>query len=69
MWCWGKSGDGANGEKKALNKSKIISDSNWIVGDKNMSKFDLYVDKNTGEILIYRKGGIGDGISTGEFIK
>ncbi|WP_455813359.1 polymorphic toxin type 33 domain-containing protein [Pseudomonas graminis] len=31
--------------------------------------YDIYVDKNSGELWIFRKGGQGNGIATGEFIK
>jgi len=31
--------------------------------------YDIYVDKSTGELWIFRKGGQGNGIATGEFIK
>ncbi|MRT58238.1 hypothetical protein GJV11_19175 [Enterobacteriaceae bacterium RIT693] len=40
-----------------------------IVGKKNISKYDIYIDKETGELWIFRKGGTGEGIPTGEFIK
>ena len=40
-----------------------------IVGKKNISKFDIYVDKDTGQLWVYRKGGKGKGIATGEYIK
>jgi len=39
------------------------------VGKKNMSRADIYVDKKTGELFVFRKGGHGAGIPTGEFIK
>lgn len=40
-----------------------------ILGPKAEIKlFDLYKDTKTGEILILRKGGIGEPISTGEYI-
>ncbi len=35
----------------------------------SISKYDLYKDVATGEILILQKGGIGTPIRTGEFIK
>jgi filamentous hemagglutinin len=37
--------------------------------DKNLSQYDIYVDKGTGELYVFRKGGVGEGIPTGEFIK
>ncbi|WIW71984.1 hemagglutinin repeat-containing protein [Anaerosinus gibii] len=40
-----------------------------FVGKKNIARYDLYVDKDTGELLIYLKGGKGEGLSTGEYIK
>ena len=35
----------------------------------SISRYDLYKDKLTNEILIFLKGGKGDGIQTGEFLK
>ena len=41
-----------------------------ILGKKApISQYDIYVDKATGELLIFKKGGKGVGIPTGEFIK
>ena len=40
-----------------------------FVGKKNIARYDLYVDKDTGELCIYLKGGKGEGIPTGEYIK
>jgi RHS repeat-associated protein len=40
-----------------------------FLGVKNISKYDLYKHSNTGEILIFGKGGKGTPISTGYFIK
>ncbi|MBS9434690.1 adhesin, partial [Photorhabdus hainanensis] len=40
-----------------------------VVGKKNISKYDIYVNKETGELWVFRKGGTGEGIPTGEFIK
>lgn len=34
-----------------------------------IAEYDLYRDKKSGEILIYRKGGKGEGIPTGQYIK
>lgn len=31
--------------------------------------YDIYVDKDNGQLWIFRKGGKGEGIPTGEFIK
>ncbi len=31
--------------------------------------YDIYVDKDSGQLWIFRKGGTGEGIPTGEFIK
>ncbi|EOC1339941.1 hypothetical protein ACI09V_003548 [Cronobacter dublinensis] len=30
--------------------------------------YDIYVDKNSGQLWIFRKGGKGEGIPTGEYI-
>ncbi|MGM7636585.1 RHS repeat-associated core domain-containing protein [Bacillus sp. Hm123] len=37
---------------------------NEYVGRKNIAHYDIYVDKNTGRLLIYRKGGKGEPITT-----
>lgn len=34
-----------------------------------IAEYDIYVDKNTGELFILKKGGKGVEIATGEFIK
>ena len=39
-----------------------------FIGRNNISKFDLYRDTNTGEILIFGKGGKGVPMNTGYFI-
>jgi hypothetical protein len=49
-----------------INAHELKSD---IVGNKNMSKYDLYVETDTGEIFVFKKDGIGEGISTGIYIK
>ncbi len=40
-----------------------------VLGNKGISKYDLYVDKDSGMLWIYRKGGVGDPIPTYEYIK
>jgi len=40
-----------------------------FVGKKNIAHYDLYVDKETGQLFVYRKGAKGEGIPTGEYIK
>jgi len=52
--------------KKGFNPHKLKED---LVGRKKVSQYDIYVNKDTGELWIYRKGGIGEGMSTGEYIK
>ena len=39
-----------------------------FVGKNNISRFDLYKDSMTGEVLILRKGGTGTPIHTGKYI-
>lgn len=34
-----------------------------------IAQYDLYKHTDTGEILIFKKGGVGEPIFTGEFIK
>lgn len=41
-----------------------------VLGKKaSISQYDIYVEKSTGELIIFKKGGKGEGIPTGEFIK
>ena len=40
-----------------------------LVGKKNISHYDLYVDKDSGMLWLYRKGGKGGPMPTYEFIK
>ncbi|WP_221772043.1 polymorphic toxin type 33 domain-containing protein [Listeria booriae] len=40
-----------------------------IMGKKNGSKYDIYVDNDTGQLWVFRKGGIGEGTPTGDYIK
>ncbi|MDC9591401.1 polymorphic toxin type 33 domain-containing protein [Xenorhabdus sp. XENO-10] len=35
----------------------------------SIAEYDIYIDKNTRELIIYRKGGTGEGIHTGEYIR
>jgi len=40
-----------------------------FLGDGKNSNYDIYINKDSGELWIFRKGGKGDGIATGEYIK
>ena len=40
-----------------------------MIGNKNIAQFDLYVDKDTGMLWLYRKKGVGEPIPTYEYIK
>ncbi|UII55673.1 DNRLRE domain-containing protein [Cytobacillus spongiae] len=41
-----------------------------VLGKKaKISQYDIYKDKRTGQLYIYKKGGKGTGIPTGEYIK
>ncbi|CNI22116.1 Uncharacterised protein [Yersinia frederiksenii] len=40
-----------------------------FLGDGKNSNYDIYVDRDSGQLWIFKKGGNGDGIPTGEFIK
>ncbi|WP_099716688.1 polymorphic toxin type 33 domain-containing protein [Clostridium sp. LS] len=40
-----------------------------FVGKNNIAHYDIYVDKETGMLWIYRKGGKGEPIPTYEYIK
>lgn len=53
-------------KKQGIDAHELKSD---FVGNKNISKYDLYVETETGEIFIYRKGAKGQGIATGDYIK
>ena len=35
----------------------------------SIAEYDIYINKDTGELFIFKKGGKGVGIPTGEFIK
>lgn len=39
-----------------------------FLGDGKNSNYDLYINKDSGEIWIFKKGGKGNGIPTSEFI-
>jgi predicted phage-related endonuclease len=54
-----------------LKKSRIDAHQlkkDFLGNKAKISRYDLYKDTNTGEILILQKGGIGSPIRTGEFI-
>lgn len=53
-------------KKNGIDAHKLKAD---CVGKTNISKYDLYVDKDTGMLWIYRKGGKGEPIPTYEYIK
>ena len=38
-------------------------------GSRSNSKYDIFIDKKSGELLLFRKGGLGDGVRAGYFIK
>ena len=40
----------------------------WLGKNAPIAEYDIYKNKETGELEIYKKGGKGDGIPTGEFI-
>lgn len=52
-------------KRSGLDAHRIKDD---VVGG-NLSKYDIYVDKDTGQLWVYGKGGKGEGIPTGEYIK
>ena len=54
-------------KKNNIDAHKLKQD---ILGKKaDISKYDIYMDKNTKELYVFQKGGVGSGIPTGEFIK
>ncbi|WP_051515133.1 RHS repeat-associated core domain-containing protein, partial [Fervidicella metallireducens] len=53
-------------KKNGIDAHKLKAE---VVGKNNVSKYDIYVDKDTGQLWVYRKKGIGEGIRTGEYIK
>ncbi|MEX9563175.1 polymorphic toxin type 33 domain-containing protein [Morganella morganii] len=74
-------GAGDNGEERPKNV-KMLNDSylekngidahelkDELMGDGSNSRYDLYLDKDTGQIWIFRKGGKGSGVPTGTYIK
>ncbi|WP_261371462.1 polymorphic toxin type 33 domain-containing protein [Yersinia frederiksenii] len=40
-----------------------------FLGDGKNSNYDIYVDRDSGQLWIFKKGGKGEGIPTGEYIK
>ena len=54
-------------KRKGIDAHELKKDS---LGRKApISQYDIYVNKDTGELFIFRKGGQGVGFPTGEFIK
>ncbi|OCG41507.1 hypothetical protein A9G25_06220 [Gilliamella sp. Bif1-4] len=53
-------------KKKGFDAHKIKEE---FFGKGSNSKYDIYIDKKSGELMLFRKGGLGDGIRTGYFIK
>lgn len=53
-------------KKKGFDAHKIKEE---FFGRGSNSKYDIFIDKKSGELLLFRKGGLGDGVRTGYFIK
>lgn len=53
-------------KRKGLDAHKIKEE---FMGKGSNSRYDLYVNKDTGEVIIFHKGGKGQGTNTGYFIK
>ena len=53
-------------KKKGINAHQVKSD---VVGKKNYAQYDIYLDKDTGELWVFKKGGKGEGIPTGISIR
>ena len=58
-------------EDKFLKKNGIDAHAlkEDFIGKKNIAHYDIYTDKDTGMLWIYRKGGKGEPIPTYEYIK
>ena len=54
-------------KKKGYDAHEVKADARGT--SKDGSKYDIYVDKGTGELWVFLKGGKGVGIPTGDFIK
>ena len=54
-------------EQKGFDAHQIKADFLGTSGSN--AHYDLYVDNKTKEIMIYKKGGKGEGIGTGQYIK
>jgi filamentous hemagglutinin len=52
-------------KKNRYDARKLKAD---YVGNKDLSKWDLYINKDTKELWIFRKGGTGKGIPTGYYL-
>lgn len=73
--------NGDNGEQKPkdlkqvsepfLKKNNIdaYNIKNEFLGRGNNANYDFFVDKKSGQLWIFKKGGKGPGIPTGEFLK
>jgi len=72
---------GDNGEERPKN-IKMLNDrylekngidahelKDELMGYGANSRYDLYLDKDTGQIWIFRKGGKGSGVPTGTYIE
>ena len=59
-------------DDKYLKRNNInpysIKEETMQTGD-NLSKYDNYVDIDSGQLFVYRKGGVGIGEPTGYYIK
>ena len=53
-------------EQNGINPHKFKEE---YIGNNNGSLYDIYRDKDTGELWIYRKNGVGEGIPTGVYIE
>lgn len=54
-------------EKLGIDAHELKKD---FLGKKaKISEYDIYKNKDTGELELYKKGGKGEGIRTGEFFK
>ena len=73
-------GDGAAGEKGSIEKVSDKQLENLGIDAHNLKKefigkkgkiaeYDIYKNKKTGELEIYKKGGKGESIPTGEFVR
>ena len=61
-----KKADDSYLKKQGIDAHELKKDARGT--DKGNSLYDIYVDKDTNQLWVFRKGGIGEGIPTGVYL-